>query len=428
MINISLVKFELLFSLLSACLDSDTRVFGPLLACCSFTPMGGWWRTRRLKWWRKEKNQWAVKPKSIQEEQTRIHQHLVATLHIKKTLNPQTPRLYPPSTRSPVTAPPPQEVLVISVKQVGASVCACHTSTSTQVHVLSKSLPTSPSLTCQQLRGMKSISQEVREGSGGGDGGDPSYQLCHIPTSRTPKPSDSRRGGGWWVWGGFRTTVSPRMHPLQRMMGEHMCPQKLCDSVFPKDFRLRSPTYLSTWLDLGWGVGLALYMDTEVWTIRLQGCLWYTVCRGSRCVWSAVAMLMLLSLCVVLVGAEQERSRDRLDWAFCHSWHQRWKVGEETAAICRTGGRRGLWSPYPRYHCGETKTDVNIWAALSTTYRTIPTAGTCPNLPRTNQRGYTLITKVSKISLRMYEIFPPCSLQDGLLCGLLLATNQWHCD
>lgn len=59
-------------------------------------------------------------------------------------------------------------------------------------------------------------------------------------------------------------TVSPRMHLLQRMMGEHMCRQKLCDSVFPKDCRLRSPTYLSTWLDLGWGVGLALYMDTEV--------------------------------------------------------------------------------------------------------------------------------------------------------------------
>lgn len=106
MINISLVKFELLFSLLSACLDSDTRVFGPLLACCSFTLMGGWWRTRRLKWWRKEKNQWAVKAKSFQEEQTLIHQHLVATLHIKKTLNPKTPRLYPPSTQSPVTTPP----------------------------------------------------------------------------------------------------------------------------------------------------------------------------------------------------------------------------------------------------------------------------------------------------------------------------------
>lgn len=30
------------------------------------------------------------------------------------------------------------------------------------------------------------------------------------------------------------------------------------------------------------------------------------------------------------------------------------KVEEETTAICHTGGwrGRGLWSPYPRYHCG----------------------------------------------------------------------------
>lgn len=427
MINISLVKFELLFSLLSACLDSDTRVFGPLLACCSFTPMGGWWRTRRLKWWRKEKNQWAVKPKSIQEEQTRIHQHLVATLHIKKTLNPKTPRLYPPSTQSPVTTPPLHMKFLLFLwnrwGRLFVPVTPPHPSRSMSFQRAFQLPPPWPA----SNRGAWSPSQEVREGSGGGDVGGPSYQLCHIPTSRTPKPSDSRRGGRWWVWGGFRMTVSPRMHPLQRMMGEHMCRQKLCDSVFPKGSG-RPRTYQPGWI-WGGGVGLALYMDTEVWTIRLHGCLWYTVCRGSRCVWSAVAMLMLLSLCVVLVEAEQERNRDRLDWAFCHSWHQRWKVGEETAAICRTGGRRGLWSPYPRYHCGEIKIDVNIWTALATTYRTIPTAGTCrPNLPRTNQRGYTYITKVSKISLRLYEIFPPCSLQDGLLCGLLLATNQWHCD
>lgn len=64
-----------------------------------------------------------------------------------------------------------------------------------------------------------------------------------------------------------------------------------------------------------------------------------------------VAMLMLLSLCMALVGAE---SGAEGGGAFGHSWRQRSKVEEETAAICRTGGwrGRGLWSPYPRYHCG----------------------------------------------------------------------------
>lgn len=193
MINISLVKFELLFSL-SACLDSDTRVFGPLLACCSFTPMGGWWRTRRLKWWRKEKNQWAVKPKSIQEEQTRIHQHLVATLHIKKTLNPKTPRLYPPSTQSPVTTPLHMKFLLFLWNRWGrlfAPVTPPHPPRSMSFQRAFQLLPPWPA----SNREAWSPSQEVREGSGGGDVGGPSYQLCHIPTSRTPKPSDSRRGG-----------------------------------------------------------------------------------------------------------------------------------------------------------------------------------------------------------------------------------------
>lgn len=253
MINISLVKFELLFSLLSACLDSDTRVFGPLLACCSFTPMGGWWRTRRLKWWRKEKNQWAVKPKSIQEEQTRIHQHLVATLHIKKTLNPKTPRLYPPSTQSPVTAPPPpHEVLVISVKQVGASVCARHTSTSIQVHVLSKSLPTSPSLTCQQPRGVKSIP------------GSPwrlRWWRCWWPLVPTvphpnftnPQTIGLQTGGQVMSVGRVSYDCKSTDAPAAKDDGRaYVSSEALWLSLSQ---RLRSPTYLSTWLDLGGGGG-----------------------------------------------------------------------------------------------------------------------------------------------------------------------------
>lgn len=277
MINISLVKFELLFSLLSACLDSDTRVFGPLLACCSFTPMGGWWRTRRLKWWRKEKNQWAVKPKSIQEEQTRIHQHLVATLHIKKTLNPKTPRLYPPSTQSPVTAPPLHMKFLLFLwnrwGRLFAPVTPPHPSRSMSFQRAFQLPPPWPA----SNRGAWSPSQEVREGSGGGDVGGPSYQLCHIPTSRTPKPSDSRRGGRWWVWGGFRMTVSPRMHPLQRMMGEHMCRQKLCDSVFPKGSG-RPRTYQPGWIGGGgwvwhciWTLRCEPYVCTDVCDIQFAG-------------------------------------------------------------------------------------------------------------------------------------------------------------
>lgn len=90
---------------------------------------------------------------------------------------------------------------------------------------------------------------------------------------------------------------------------------------------------------------------------------------GLGCVWSAVAMLMLLSLCMALVGVESgaevkeglvktglsvtagvksQRSRRRL----------------QRSVIQVGGGWRGLRSPYPRYHCGET--DTTLWCGVMT--------------------------------------------------------------
>lgn len=80
---------------------------------------------------------------------------------------------------------------------------------------------------------------------------------------------------------------------------------------------------------------------------------------------AAVAMLMLLSLSMALVGAESGAGAEEEG---CRGGARQdsllqlaSQVEEEAAAICRTGEwrGRGLWSPYPRYHCGE-RTGVNI--------------------------------------------------------------------
>lgn len=56
-------------------------------------------------------------------------------------------------------------------------------------------------------------------------------------------------------------------------------------------------------------------------------------------------MLMLLSLCMALVGAEsgaeEEEGAGFQDETLGRSWHQKSKVEEEAAAICRSGGWKG---------------------------------------------------------------------------------------
>lgn len=71
-------------------------------------------------------------------------------------------------------------------------------------------------------------------------------------------------------------------------------------------------------------------------------------------------MLMLLSLRTALVATES--GAEEVQGGRLGGWGQR-RVSlsqlrskeEEAAAACRTGGWRGLWGPYPRYHCGGEK-------------------------------------------------------------------------
>lgn len=163
------------------------------------------------------------------------------------------------------------------------------------------------------------------------------------------------------------------MHTLQRMMGE--CTWsfsggwgvELCDSVLlhsQKKIEAQIPPRLSEGGARARGRGLALYMDLDIRSVCLEGGgggLQFTGrvlntgvgVRLIRCSHADAAE----SVCGAGGGGVRRRvGRRRVEgWGetLRRSWHQRSKVEEEAAAICRTGGGgRGLWSPYPRYHCG----------------------------------------------------------------------------
>lgn len=83
-------------------------------------------------------------------------------------------------------------------------------------------------------------------------------------------------------------------------------------------------------------------------------------------------MLMLLSLCVALVGAESGvngegvgRGLDGLS-VTAGIKGQKLRRSLQRSVVQMGGGWRGPRSPYPKYHCGETEKDVNIRATYST--------------------------------------------------------------
>lgn len=110
---------------------------------------------------------------------------------------------------------------------------------------------------------------------------------------------------------------------------------------------LQSPTppqiLCPAWFGVGGGQGLALYMHTHMYepygVYTLQN-------RGVHCSHADAAESEY--------GAGGGGVRHRVRGGGRGRLQLASQVEEEAAAICCTGESRGrgLWSPYPRYHCG----------------------------------------------------------------------------